>query len=359
MFLSLPVSVKNSHPLGYWLTPILVDAFSKQTGEGGLFCYGKLGLRAPSSEEEVRFHNNLDFLNITAERITDSALARDLYTLALQAYNSDRLISRTQESFVCPCGVLSIPVAIVEYTKNKAFKQVDNTIICRSCNQEAKISWVTGLYYTVKKETALKQVGLFPRLYSKEVASLVRQIHDQGIPVSRARPTGFTLENWNLDIEFLWSLLPLTIRNITNKRIRLVVTNEVLRQAVTTYILAAELDPEFQADLVICPIVAHPGKIEKWNLDRLRSLGYDGSLLRFILLSSLGWNQKEANLNDLASSVEYRRFNLLRQLATSAGGMAYEIQEAMRNLSQQNLVSGLSNVFNPERFDYKTLNGLF
>lgn len=359
MFLSLPVSVKNSHPLGYWLTPILVDAFSKQTGEGGLFCYGKLGLRTPSVEDEIVFHDNLNFLNITVERTADSVLVHDLYTLALQACNSDHVVSRTQESFVCPCGILSIPIAIIEYTKDKAFKRVNNAIACKACNQEAKKAWVTGLYYLIKKETAAKQISLFPGLYSKEVAGLVRQIYDQGIPVSRARPTGFTFEKWNLDIEFLWSLLPLTVRNVTNKRIRLVVTNQVLRQAVTAYLLASELDPGFQADLVICPIIAHPGKIEKWNLNRLRSLGYDGYLLRYILLSSLGWNQKETNLNDLASSVEHRRFNLLKQLVASTGSTAYEIQETMRNLNQQNLVSGLCNVFNSERFEYKTLNGLF
>ena len=78
MFFSLPVSVKNDRPLGYWLTPILVDSLSKQAGEKAIFCYGKLGLRTPSPEEEILYLANLNFLGINCERVTDKSFGNDL-----------------------------------------------------------------------------------------------------------------------------------------------------------------------------------------------------------------------------------------------------------------------------------------
>ena len=215
------------------------------------------------------------------------------------------------------------------------------------------------MFYILKPETNLKTIKIFPKLYQKEVDELVRQINEQGIPISKERSTGFSFGNINLNVEFVWAFLPIVLAKRSSERVRLIVTNQVLRQAVTAFLLVKELDINFDADLIVSPFIIHPGKKEKWNLDRLKTLGFDGNLLRFILLSSLGWDRKETNLYDSLSKVEYRRFNLLCQAIKFAVKEKYDIQEMMKNISQQNLLKGLSNVFNPERFNYQTLNGLF
>jgi len=359
MFFSLPVSVKNSHPLGYWLTPILVDSLSVQTGEKGVFCYGKLGLQTPSSEEEKVYLANLDFLGINCERVTDESFSSNLLTKALQACGSGRVSVISQKCFLCPCGVSAIPISMIEYAKQKTFKRTSETVICKVCGLEAKIMSVETLVYALKPETTFKPIRVYPQWYQKEVDELVNQIRKQRIPISRARSTGFNFGSWNIDVEFLWSFLPLVLSDQSNGQLRAVITNQVLRQAVTAYLLCLELMPEFVADLIVSPLIVHPGKKEKWNLDRMRALGYNGDLLRLALLSSLGWNKKGTNLNDSVATVEHRRFNLLKRAVLGAEQKPDNVQEAMHHLSQQNLVKGLSNVFNPERFDYSTLKGLF
>lgn len=359
MFFSLPVSVKNSHPLGYWLTPILVDALSKQVDETGVLYYGKLGLRTPLDEEEIRFHQNLDFIGVARSRVADESIVSDLLMHALNACNRGCLEVRIQECYVCPCGILSIPSDIVTYAREKTFKRSEEKIVCKVCKNEALRASVEKLFYKIKKTTEIRTIKVFPRFYQKEVDELVQQIHEQGIPISRVRETGFVFQQWNIDIEFLWSFLPLVISGYTNERLRVVVTNQVLRQAVVAYLLAIDSLPEFEADLVVCPIIVHPGKAEKWNLDRLRTLGYDGELLRFMLICSLGWNNKQANLFDQISTVEHRRFNLLVSAVNSANGRVYSVQDAIRNLTQQNLVKALSSVFNPESFEFERIKGIF
>ena len=359
VFFSLPVSVKNDRPLGYWLTPILVDSLSKQAGEKAIFCYGKLGLRTPSPEEEILYLANLNFLGINCERVTDKSFGNDLLAKALQVCNSDRILVRSQECFLCPCGTLSIPVNMVQYAKQKTFKRIGENVVCRVCDQKAQITNIKTLVYELKPETTFEPIKVYPDWYQKEVDELVKQIREQRISISRARSTGFSFDGWDLDIEFLWSFLPLVLSDKTNEKLRVVITNQVLRQAVTAYLLCLELVPEFVADLVVSPLIIHPGKSEKWNLKRLRTLGYDGCLLRLVLLGSLGWNRKETILNDSVATVEYRRFNLLKQVILQTEQKPRSVRESMSNLSQQNLAKGLSNVFNPERFDYSTLKGLF
>jgi len=310
-------------------------------------------------EEEGLFNSNLDLLGIDCKRVTDYVLQTVLSDFALQAYNSDRISFRNQECFVCSCGALSIPVEIVKYAKQKTFRLNDGVPCCKVCEKDAKITSVRILVYTTKFKTTFKSIKVYPCLYQKEIENLVTQIHEQGITISKVRSTRFNFGDNNLDIEFLWSFLPLVLFKKYVERPRLIITNQVLRQAVTAYLLCQELIQGFEADLVVSPLIAHPGKIEKWSLSRLRTLGYDGDLLRLVLLSSLGWNRKEASLNDSVASVEYRRLNLFQQAVLEAKPKSYGLREAMQNLSQQNLVNGLSNVFNPERFDYATLRGLF
>jgi hypothetical protein len=173
MYYSLPVSIKNSYPLGYWLTPILVDSLSKQTGENGIFCYGRLGLRAPSLEEGL-FNSNLDLLGIDCKRVTDYVLQTVLSDFALQAYNSDRISFRNQECFVCSCGALSIPVEIVKYAKQKTFRLNDGVPCCKVCEKDAKITSVRILVYTTKFKTTFKSIKVYPCLY--QTTCLIQKI---------------------------------------------------------------------------------------------------------------------------------------------------------------------------------------
>jgi hypothetical protein len=168
----------------------------------------------------------------------------------------------------------------------------------------------------------------------------------------------------HLDVEFVWSLMLLLFsRRHPGERIRLIVTNHVLRQAATALLLAKAFNHGLKADLIVSPCIAHPGVLEKWQVDRLIQLGFTGDLLRSMLIGSLGWQAKDVSLYDLPSSVEYRRFTLLKSRVQDAQvgefAKAYTPYEALRNLSQQNLAQGLRHVFNPERFKYQTLAGLF
>lgn len=363
MIFTLPITVNDGAPLGYWLTPILADALSKQYHEPGIIFYGKLGLRSPTSSMEKTYHDRLDFLNLTCSRKSDADFKDELFALSQEAYTSGSIECREQECYRCSCGCLELPIHIAPYAKEKTFTRVSGEYVCKVCKNPGEAVLVRGGFYQVGSNWSLESISVYPDWYRGELRELVRQLREQGIPLSRARVTGLSQESMNLDVEFVWSLIPLLLsRQHPDERIRLVVTNHVLRQAATSLLLAQALNPGLKADLIVSPIILHPGVLEKWNISRLIELGFTGDLLRFMLISSLGWQAKDTCLYDASSAVEYRRFMLLRrriQEAQAKESPPYTSYEALRNLCRQNLELGLRHVFNPERFNYRTLIGLF
>lgn len=363
MIFTLPITVKNDVPLGYWLTPVLADALSKQYQEQGVLFYGRLGLRSPSLSEEMTFHKNLDFLNLACSRKSDADFKNELLNLSQELYTSGSIESREQECYLCPCGCLELPVHIASYAKEKTFTRVSDDYVCKVCKEPGKVTRVSGCFFRIDSSWSLESTGVYPEWYRGELEGLVRQLREQGVPLSRMRVTGLSQEDMNLDVEFVWSLIPLMLsRRYPRERIRLVVTNHVLRQAATALLLAQALSPNLKVDLIVSPIISHPGVLEKWNISRLIELGFTGDLLRLMLIGSLGWQAKSTSLYDIPAAVEYRRFMLLKRRIHEAQikepSSPYAPSDSMRNLSQQNLVQGLKHVFNPERFDYKTLVGV-
>lgn len=364
MIFTLPITVKSDAPLGYWLTPILVDALSKQYQEEGVLCYGKLGLRSPTTSLESDFHKTLDFLRLTCNRKADSSFRNDLLSLSQEICDGRPIKHREQECYRCPCGRLELPVHIARFAKEKTFTRTDNIYTCKVCKKTGKVARVNGSFFQIDSDRSLESIFIYPELHRRELRELVHQLCGQGIPLSRARATGLSQRGMNLDVEFVWSLMPLLFsRQHPNERIRLLVTNHVLRQAAIALLLAKVLNPDLKADLIVSPCIKHPGALEKWRIGRLVELGFTGDLLRFMLIGSLGWQTKDSRLYDAPAAVEYRKFMLLKRRVNDAQtgnpSVPYSPHEAMHNLSQQNLARGLRHAFNPERFEYQTLVGLF
>jgi hypothetical protein len=262
MIFTLPITVKDGAPLGYWLTPILADALSKQIQEKGVLFYGKLGIRSPTSSQEDAFHGILDFLNLTCTRKPDSEFKDELLNLSEELCDRGVLESREQECYRCSCGCLELPVHIARFVKEKTFTRDGDSYICKVCKKPGEIVRVTGDFLNVSLDWSLDSIHVYPEWYRGELRELVRQLREQGIPLSRTRPTGLIQGRMNLDVEFVWSLIPLLLsRKHPNERIRLVVTNHVLRQAAIALLLAQATDPNLKADLIVLPCITHPGTL--------------------------------------------------------------------------------------------------
>lgn len=359
MIITLPLTVKNDAPLGYWLTPIVADALARQLGERGLIFYGTLGLKKPDAQAERIYLDNLNFLEISAERCADAPMLPELLGLCSELASVGDIGFELQDCYRCPCGRLELPVRIARFAKEKTFTRTGHAYVCRACGEPSTVRSVSSRILRLKEQDVVSHINIYPNWYRGEVLELQRQIQQQGIPWSKDRSTGI---EGDLDPELVWSLMPLLLtRAFSEERVRIVVTNQVIRQALVTIWLARAIDSSFEADLIITPCIDHPGSPAKWRLNRLVNLGYSGALIRCMLIGSLGWQTKRAGLYEAPSGVEHRRFNLFKRhvrLAEENHGVPYDLRETFKNLGHQNLAQGLRHAFNPENFDYKSLTGV-
>lgn len=362
MIVTLPISVRKVAPLGYWLTPVLCDAIGKQLNESSTVFTGRLGLKAPEDSLWYRFCEELDFFSVAAKRASDTDHLESLLVSARTALTDYAPTFKQQLCYSCSCGRLQLPVAIAAFVKEKTFRKEGNDYYCKACGESAEKETLTTGFFHFPSDLSLSSTEVFPKFYRAEVAGLLAQVKSQGVAAIRQRATGLSFDDLNLDAEFVWQFLPLVLsRAHPEERIRILVTNHVLRQAIIALAFVKLFNPLARVELIVSPCILHPGQQEKWNVERLRTLGYTGSLLRAMMVGSLGWNSKDAPLFDSLSSVELRRFTLLKERVLHAprSSTVPGVREVMANLNQHNLSKGLKQIYNPESFDYQSLRGLF
>lgn len=359
MFITLPITAKVSASLGYWLTPVLVDALSRQCGEHGTVFYNKFGKKTPDEQTEKTFLQRIASLGITSNVLPDTSFLEEFLSLCKDGLSSFPVSDKIQTCFRCSCGCLELPVSIASFAKQKTFTRVGDVYVCKVCDEVGiKVDVTTG--FVDLQVRNLADIEVYPSWYHAEIADLIRQLDTQGLPVFKERETGFSFANRNLDVEFIWSQLPLLFsQRYSGERIRLVVTNHMLRQAVIALAIAKARNASLQVDLVVLPCIDHPGNLEKWDVVRLDDFGYTGDLMRVMLIGSLGWNRKNTPLFDVPSSMEYRRMALFQSFVKKASQerSPYSLPEAIFNLSQRNIVLGLKYVLSSKVFDYSTLAG--
>jgi len=358
MLITLPITVRNSAPLGYWLTPVVADCLARQISEQTIVYYGALGKRASSSHELSLFKQNLQQLGVKA-RIKSDEEEAGLIDLVDSVVEKLGVTDSSQLCYVCECGSLELPVSIATYAKQKTFSREGEDYVCKACGQKGKKTHARKQSLVIPEKLDPNQVAVYPAWYAPEVKEVVRQLNAQGYTVFRDRETGINRTGRQIDVEFAWSLLPLVLSlHNRGERVRIVITNHVLRQAIAAMIIAAAINPSFQGDVIVLPCIEHPGNTAKWNLERLFQLGYTGELLRLMLISSLGWSKKDVPLLESLRDIEHRRITLLKKHIAALSAKQFELSAAIRNLNREDILLGIKRVFNPELFDYSTLMGL-
>ncbi len=364
MIITLPISPRNAPTIGYWLTPVAGDMLRRRRGKDNYrIIVGALGAHEPRVEDVTRFQQTLDALGVKGDIVLDAAYAEDFYGCATRLLECSAVKMTPEECYVCSCGALELPCSQARYLKQKTFKiDASGEMYCARCGEKAARQTIKRTYILFKRAAirqALNDVRVVPEFYRTEFSDLAEQIAVNGICISRNRETAFCFAGTYLDVEFVWETL-LCIQEEAS--ITLVVNNHVLRQALIAVLALHALGVKKDVTILVLPYLRLPGEggAGKWTVDRLMRLGHDAYTIRFMLGVSLHWNRKDCEMRTEISQVEYRRFQLLKgllkEIVRSGDGSASSF---CNELNQDSLTQGLKHVFNPEKFDYRKLCGLW
>ncbi|MEK7564610.1 MAG: hypothetical protein AAB394_02625 [Patescibacteria group bacterium] len=359
MILTLPMTPRSEYQLGYWLTPVIGDILRKRTGQDFVISIGTLGMRNIDAVFIKNFIEEVSLLKLRCsfwEDTSNRGLLSDRIAEVLPLF---RLHNQFVECWVCNCGALEIPKEQARFLKQKTFYISNGKVFCAKCKQEAclKILDRVSIFFPESQsQEILDNVAVLPGFYLNEFRELLVQFAENGICINRQRQTGFFYQQYNIDVEFVWeTLLSLLAKK---EEIVMVVNNHVLRQTLISILLFRFLGFTNKITLFITPYISYPGKPDKWQVKKLLELGHDENTVRFMLAASLCWREKDSGLYVDVSQVEYRRFSLLRKL-TQQKILEKPVATLISDINHQNLLQGLKNVFNVQKFDYGKLSGLF
>lgn len=326
------------------------------------FFLGTLGLTEISDETIARIRQQTAALGIGGSIALDREHFKHLTSAAattLQAADSEsRLVERSIPSYVCPCGALEVPVGAVEFLKGKTFFVDASGVHCRRCGNLAHQKSITKYFLLFKEETVQffkRTVDVVPSFYKKEIENLLEHIYTEGVPVSKSRDTGAVYRNISVDIEFVLAHTGALLHEHTT----LVATNHVLRQLILTSLVDIESGTRTIHQLLVLPYLIHPGDKEKWSLNKLFANGHDARTIRFMLASSLRWDQKDTPLEDGVVRSEYLRLSKFFQLINAhQPATCPPLEEIVAHINHHECSRGLDEVFKQRGFDYTTLYGI-
>lgn len=349
-------------PIGYWLTPVIGDIVAKQRGEPMTLFLGTLGLAEISDSAVEQTRDTATALGVEGATVLDRdhffVLSRAATDTLSAAEKEGRLVERTLSSYVCPCGALEIPVEAAEFLKRKTFTLDAGGVHCKRCGNSAHEQFLKKQFLFFRKTSIdffNMNVNVVPRFYKKEVENLLAQVYKDGVPVSKNRETGATYRNNPIDIEFVLAHTGTLLYENTT----LVGTNHVLRQLMLTGLIDIESGTRTLHQLLVLPYLMYPGNKEKWGVAQLQRAGHDYRTLRFMLASSLRWNQKDSELEDAVVRTEYLRLSKLFALTNAARPASRPtLEEITERINHHQCLQGLDQVFKQRGFDYATLHGI-
>lgn len=366
MIITLPMTPRKMATVGYWASPLVGDILSKRINDRFYVAIGKLGKRDTDDSMINDFIKDLNTIGVNADNWIDSDNLMSLIDSTHQLLKDSKTVEGIDRYYVCRCGVVEIKVDHVNSLnlKQKAFKVVNgHEVICLRCESSSAIKLLNNCTFYFRSEnieTVLNcGLSIYPKFYYSELNDLLGQINEHGIQISKFRDTGFQYLNYNIDLEFIWqNMLTLFPRE---EKIVLSINNHVLRQTLISVLIFREAGFNTPIEIVVSPYFSYPGSIEKWEINKLIGLGFDREMIRYLVASSFIWQSKNVVLDPSIAQVEHRRFNLFKKIVLENSATITDRQcgNIIKDINRHNLSLGLKHVFNPEKFDYSKLKGLF
>lgn len=310
---TLPITPKKDAPVGFYLSPYLVDVLSMMTGSKGLVLINNLGLKANSSHGKqnlTSFQTNLNSLTgLPSLMDSEAPHLNSIPGYVDQCISHGMIVKESIDKTICDCGAVDIPSYVANELARtnrggKTYFVKDNSLYCSLCRTEATPKENCDVLSLQFSDIDLSDQGLkiFPAKYTKEFNNSILGIIKQKWLITRLRETGVNCDTefgkYNLDIDFVWSLMNATLANINVPIANLVISHRSIMPASRFLVLSSSLDVNLDRVIVLPFMHIRQGDNKvpfNDNIDWL-SGRYNTKIIRFLL--ALGFRKnKEVTLN--------------------------------------------------------------
>lgn len=311
---TLPMHVRPVPAIGDYLSPLVVDLLARYLEYQPITAVNLLGRRAQAQDPDQSIGvvtaslTNLGIRPCLVWR-DDSEQVRALATEALRSLLSRGIAGeRTARIFSCPCGAVELPEQAIprHATRGRLFQiTAAGTIVCRPCGLPATEEKRADLYLRLAVSPQ-PTVATFPAYAAAEADRLLAAEANREWRITRRRATGITADvgarRYNLDVDFVWSLMPTALaRQRINAR-AFVTSNRTLAKAITMIRLNDAVGewPSGQVAVLATPYVrdwrGRRMSGEDCGLPELTA-EYEPRPLRLWMALGMNWEHKDTRLS--------------------------------------------------------------
>ncbi|NMA50897.1 MAG: hypothetical protein GX951_03495 [Mollicutes bacterium] len=120
-------------------------------------------------------------------------------------YDEKIIIEKSETIIQCDCGLIDFPKKALKYYNNKLFKKINNKYICTKCKKGCQEKKEKRLFLKISPRY-IKKIKCIPQLYNNNFQQFNEYYSKQELLISKSRKTGVMFKDYNLDIDFFWSL---------------------------------------------------------------------------------------------------------------------------------------------------------
>jgi len=253
---TLPLTPQFKPLLGFFLAPFVTDIIGRTTKFKSLIFVNRTG-RKKNNEAFKRFCRSLDGLDIKTSIFADNnELHLQQIPKLIEFLIKRGFITRSREEILlCPCGACEIPnVAFKEHQnsgqKHKTYYIKNRVPYCKLCGHRLQLEAVQVLQVSFPQNIIEPVPIIFPSKFRSEFLQKCEETLNKTRIISRLRNSSpvifFSNSKARLDVDFLWSLLPVSLRTMDICINSIVVGHRSLAQAalltVTSRLLGIEIE---------------------------------------------------------------------------------------------------------------------
>jgi len=299
---TLPIKPQAKASIGRITGPLLAEFISTKLGCDFVFSINTLHSYEDRTVDITTYLNSVKDLGIKYDSLYVDSENTDKYlNIIYKLIENGTIIKKKDTVLRCECGRVDIlKKGIRHYDGASLYSINGDEYICNHCHSKCKEYKEEGLYFNFDEKID-DSIQIFPTYLKKNVLQFSENLKGNQLLISKMRNTGYEVDNFNIDIDFLWMNYVANFEQ--NNQVLIASNREVFKMYVLNYI-------NRHAENKNITFVAHPyiTKPEGVNLKELMNR-YDDLYRKLSILYTIKWRNKECQYNP----------NLIEQIAKLGG----------------------------------------
>lgn len=280
---SFPMKPSNKMKVGSLTAPLFVSFISNK-----LKIKKVLSLNMLNSFKDIDYSKEyveiLKGINLEYDDVlVDKEHLSELLDKIRKIDNIGLLIPKRERILKCNCGKVDMLFSSLNSFDNGLIIKENDKFKCSSCECECEVIEEERLFIKIDSKY-LSKVKAIPNMYDDNLNTLNDEFKDKCYLISKSRTTGVKYNNYNLDIDFVWSLYT-TLFN--EKNIIIVTSNRHLMKVFFCNYIANIFDKNLI--YLLHPYIEKKDTID-WNVSLFK---YDYYYQHLYLIYNCRWNSKD------------------------------------------------------------------